>query len=148
MLAEVGSSSLERRTLKRSEFDDLDSTLSLWFTESRGENTPINETIMLSQAHVFANQFGYADFKGSSGSFQKVCIQGGSTLTPQRQYNIVTLVQIQCLRLLHAQRCNIFPYCTPRRYKIAHSILSLKLCLNRQSSLLHFAPNSKRQVVV
>jgi hypothetical protein len=72
--AQCGRFTGQRKSLKQSPFEELESLLAMWFKEARGSNAVINGTLLRERALHIATRLGIEDFKASNGwinSFKK-----------------------------------------------------------------------------
>jgi hypothetical protein len=60
-----GRFSGQRKSLKESPFQELDSLFAMWFKHARGSNTVISSRLLRDKAHTL--QQGSVDFKASNG---------------------------------------------------------------------------------
>ena len=63
----------KRCTIRKSNYEDVDKALHLWFLQQRAVGTPISGTILQTKAQVFYNYFhpGCKKFKVSKGFLQR-----------------------------------------------------------------------------
>jgi hypothetical protein len=66
--AQCGKFTSQRRSLKQSPFQELESLLAAWFQESRGSSAIISGTLLRERAQHIATRLVIEDFKASSAS--------------------------------------------------------------------------------
>jgi hypothetical protein len=68
--AQRGRFSGQRKSLKQSPFEELESLLATWFKQARGSNAVISGTLLRERALHIATRLGIEDFKASNGWIQ------------------------------------------------------------------------------
>jgi hypothetical protein len=64
--AQCGRFSGQRKILKESPFEELESLLAAWFKQARGSNAVISGTLLKEKALHIATRLGIEDFKASN----------------------------------------------------------------------------------
>jgi hypothetical protein len=64
---QCGRFSGQRKSLKQSPFEELESLLTAWFKQARGSNAVISGTLLTEKALHIATRLGIEDFKASNG---------------------------------------------------------------------------------
>jgi hypothetical protein len=65
--AQCGRFSGQRKSLKQSPFEELESLLAVWFKQARGSNAVISGTLLREKALHISTRLGIEDFKASNG---------------------------------------------------------------------------------
>jgi hypothetical protein len=65
--AQCGRFSGQRKSLKQSPFEELESLLAAWFKQGRGSSAVISCTLLREKALHIATRLGIEDFKASNG---------------------------------------------------------------------------------
>jgi hypothetical protein len=65
--AQCGRLSGQRKSLKQSPFEELETLLAAWFKQARGSNAVISGTLLRERALLIATRLGIEDFKASNG---------------------------------------------------------------------------------
>jgi len=81
-----------QRRVKTDKYDKLnDALFKWWFKSMRGNNIPINGSILSEKAHEFAKAFQYADFAASNG-----WLRGWKEIT----YDYLSSMYLYCIQSL------------------------------------------------
>jgi hypothetical protein len=65
--SQCGMFSGQRKSLKQSPFEELESLLAMWFKQARGSNAVISGTLLREKALHIASRLGIEDFRASNG---------------------------------------------------------------------------------
>ena len=66
---EISSSTSSKRSRISApqKYQEINDALLIWYRQMRSNNAPIDGTVLMEKANMFASEMGYADFKGSEG---------------------------------------------------------------------------------
>jgi hypothetical protein len=64
--AKCDTFSCQKKSLKQSTFQELESLLATWLTQARGSNAVISATLLREKAVYTARRLGIEDFKASN----------------------------------------------------------------------------------